>query len=154
MKLSDIEIKGRKFGVEVDQDDGKFFASLDGDRVYAPSLDELKTKLAGRLTRSKVKVSIPFVRWDEGKLLKGIITGIHASNGNLLVAWDGKKGSEQEYGYKEYINPVVADELARLGKARDDAKQALDDLIEKHSFNGKEAVRKAMAEQGIEVADD
>src|SRR5207237_10661667 len=117
---------------------------LDGDRVYAPSLDELKTKLASRLTRSKVKVSIPFVRWDDGKLLKGTITGIHASNSNLLVTWDGKKGSEQEYGYgsAKYVSPAMADELARLGKARDDARQALDDLIEKHSFNGKEAVRR------------
>jgi len=61
MKLTDIEIKGKEFEVEVTED-GKFCAVLDSNQVVAPTLDELKSKIAKQITRGSVKLSIPFVR--------------------------------------------------------------------------------------------
>lgn len=155
MKLTDVEIKGKSFEVEVD-DRGKFRTVLNGDQVTALTLDALKSELAKRISRGAVKIAIPFVRWsdDKGILRKGTITGIHASNRNLLVKWDGQKGVEQEYAWHDdsrFIRPEASVEYAHLSQATDEAQQRLQKFTKLHAFNPHEAVRKALAEQGVKV---
>lgn len=153
MDLTEIEVKGKKFDVSVDERDGRFCANFDGFEVRAYTLAGLKSALAKRVSNSNVKTSIPFVRWENGKLRAGTITGIHASNRNLLVKWKEEKGTEQKYsGYANlYITPEVADLYAALAKASEDAEKALDEFTEANSFDGREAVRAALAKQGVEV---
>src|SRR4029077_16378960 len=66
MKLTEIEVKGRTFEVHVD-DRGQFLTKLDSDNVLADTLADLKSKLAQRISRSSVKLDIPFVRWEPAK---------------------------------------------------------------------------------------
>src|SRR5258708_5655875 len=124
MKLTTVNVRGQDFAVHV-TDQGKFFAELDGDQLTAASLDELRTKLArATLIRNK-KLAIPFVLWEEGKMRRGVCTGRHATNRNLLVKWDGQKGAEQisrHYGTSDtFIDPNVETEYTELCKAADAA---------------------------------
>lgn len=41
MKLGTVEIKGKKFDIEVGEN-GQFSTNHDGDQVHAPTLDQLK----------------------------------------------------------------------------------------------------------------
>jgi hypothetical protein len=156
MKFGSVEVKGKKFDIEVGSD-GKFGTNSDGSWLKADTLDQLKTKLATQISRAKLKLSIPFCRWVAGgRLRKGIITGIHASNNNILVKFDDEKTTEQEdiwYSGGAYIDPEHAGELDRLGKACMKASQEYDDFVDKHKFNAKEAVRKAMGNKADEVGE-
>jgi hypothetical protein len=152
IKLTDVEIKGRTFNVEVDERNGRFYTEMDGMGVYGESLADLKTELAKRMSRTSVKVNIPFVRWDNGVLMKGTITGIHAANKNILVKWEHKKGADQEYGYSPgvYINPDVGEQYVELSKANDRAAEVLEEFVKANQFNGREAVQKEMARLGTD----
>jgi len=160
MKLTSIEVKGKTFEVDVHQRDGRFSTEHGGDTVYATTLDELKTKLAGQISRSKVKLNIPFVRWETDKynngrksrLVRGVVTGMHASNRNILVRFDGQKSTEQESGYnsEKHVRPEVADELLRLGAARDKANEEYDEFVREHSFDAREEIRKLLGTEAEE----
>lgn len=155
MKLATVEIKGRKFDIEV-TDRGEFNTTDDGNYIEANSLEELKGKLSKRMARESVRISIPFVRWESdryngnGRIKKGNITGIHAANSNLLVKWDGEKGTDQDrsWGNNEYFNPEHGPELERLHKAVVQARAELEKFEKKHGFNGREAVKAALVKAG------
>lgn len=99
-----LEVRGVEYTVSVD-DGGYFYANdATNTQVEASTLEGLREKLMATLSRTKIKIAIPMIakkrsyEWDGAKVYsRGTITGMHASNGNLLVTWeDGKK--EQWYG--------------------------------------------------------
>lgn len=100
MKLKTITVKGQQFDVEVDQA-GKFGTNYPNKRFYSfASLQELEQDLTKELSKPTFKASIPFARWKDGKLLKGVGTGIHGRTSNVLVKWeDGSTSQEDSWSY-------------------------------------------------------
>jgi hypothetical protein len=153
MKFDTIEIRGIKIEIWVDST-GQFFADVDDERYAAPTLELLKKKL-NDATRAKQKnVSIPFVYWyegwdDEGRIVRGVATGIHVGNGNLLVKLKGDDRSEQLSNYRRdeaKFDPKHADELMSLWKAKKAASKAIETFTKAHSINLKDLVMKAIGE--------
>lgn len=149
-------IKGVEFSIEVDEQ-GKFWTvTEDHFRVEAPSLEELKTKLADTVKRRKVKVAIPFVRWDESarqlepKLRSGVVTGIHASHGHLLVKYDDGENAQESGSWRKYVKPEAAQELERLARAKIATAQAFHKFQEANEIDMAEEVREALNQVDIE----
>lgn len=148
MKYDNIEVKGKTFEVEVNSY-GKFGTHFDGDYIQAESLAQLKTKLAGCISKER-RVAIPVVTWEDGMLRRGMLVGIHATNSNLLIRWEGEKGTSQVSHWRsDLYSPKHAEELARLGQASRTAREALEEFERRNKFYGREAVEKAIA-----LADD
>lgn len=150
-ELTTIEVKGKKYKVSVDSE-GRFYASHDNERVSADSLKQLENKLAGFINDSK-KVTISFVKWEradwynkKGRLRRGVITGIHAGNGNLLLKYDDEKVRLQQWS-GSYYDPIHAEELEQLARAVEKAEAELEAFKNRHSFDGKARVRKLLAEE-------
>jgi hypothetical protein len=77
--------------------------------------------------------------------VRGTITGLHASNDNILVRWeDGNTEQERSYTSNVYVRPEVADQYAVLGQALDQAQKQFDSFVEKHSLDAKEEIEKQM----------
>lgn len=149
MKLKTIEVRGREIEVEVSES-GVFFAEVDGERHDAPSLDLLRAKLI-RATK-KVAISIPFIMWDEGKIRRGVCTGRHGSNRNLLVKWDGQKGSEQ-VSYWNSDATLSPDHEAAYGLLCEEARRAkktLEAFEKKHGLDLKALIEEAYRKEGDE----
>jgi len=77
---------------------------------------------------------------------------MHASNRNILVRFDGQKSTEQESGYgsEEHVRPEVADELVKLGAAKDKANEEYEDFVKQHSFNARDEIRKLLGTEAEE----
>lgn len=150
MKLKTIEVRGREIEVEVSEL-GVFFAKVDGTKYEAPSLELLRSKLT-RATR-KVAIEIPFIMWNEGEIRRGVCTGRHGSNGNLLIKWDGQKGSEQMSYWKSdaVITPDREADYVKLCEEADRAKKALAGFEKKHDLDLKALVEEAYRKEGGEV---
>ena len=154
-KFRSIVIKGKTFAVSL-SDSGDFFTDVDGDQVRSESLKELKSKLAKIMLRS-TRVSIPFCRWESacwnekgpGKLRTGVIVGIHASNNNLLLRFNGEKGSIQDRGYSlsSFFEPKDGEQLQRLQLAAFAANEALKAFTTKYAFTGIVRVEEALGEK-------
>lgn len=150
MKLTTIEVKGKKFEVGVFHN-GKFCAVLGNDQVTADSLENLKTQLSKRMMKSGIKLNIPFVRFDDGKLQAGTITGLHAET-RALVQWaDGTSSQEYTYGSEDYIRPEFAGEYERLSQASHEADQALAKFVKQHNMDPKVEIRKQLGDEGKEI---
>jgi hypothetical protein len=106
-----IEVRGTTYHVKVDAS-GTWFADAGGSTVTAPTKDALAIKLRQLTAEAAVTVEIPFVLLASGSggkngPARGVITGIHAGNGNLLVSWAtgwqaGKK-AQWTPGYNDLI---------------------------------------------------
>jgi len=143
--------------VDIDVNEyGTFSATVDGVKLEAKSLEDLKPKIDRATKQEQARVAIPFVRYvkdswrkDGGKFKRGFITGLHASNSNLLVKFEGEKGSTQEYiGEYLKLTPEQEVEYQQLVLAAEAAAKLQDAFEKKHSFDGKEAVQKALAKVG------
>lgn len=143
MKLLMETIKGKKFEIHVG-DDGRFFSVDDGSRTEADTLAGLKTKLASGMRRAAVKVEIPVVWWNNGKLKRGMFTGIHARNQNLLLREDDGKSEQISSweGSKKYFPPEHAEQLAELSAASVAAANALEAFTDKYSFDIRYEIKK------------
>jgi hypothetical protein len=147
MKLTTINVRGQDFAVHV-TDEGKFFSELDGARIDAASLDELRTKLARATLMRNKKLAIPIIEWHEGKMRRGVCTGRHAANQNLLVKWEGQaKGSEQtgRWNSDTFIDPTVEAEYAELCQADEAAGKACREFEKKHTVDVNKLVNEAYA---------
>lgn len=160
IKLKTIDVKGKKFDVEVNED-GHFFADFDGERVKGLSIDLLTHTLLRRMSLKK-KIAIPFCiwksdRWDNrgGKLAKGVITGIYGSNGNLLVKFDGAKAGEQysTWGNTRFFNLSSGAELERLNLAVQKATAELEAFEKKHGWNPDKQAKETLAKLGADTSE-
>lgn len=144
-----IPLKIRKvdFQVQVNSQ-GEFYTEYEGERVGALTLEELRSKLT-KLT--KKPVNIPFARIYDGRIRHGVIRGVHATNRNLLIKFDGQKGVEQEYGWQRegsnYLALTSAEEEVYLGlhKELKKAQDAVDAFENKHALDVPKALESAGA---------
>jgi hypothetical protein len=155
--LKDITVKGVIYKVEIDGD-GSFIASPKGkavmrdDLIVAPSLDKLESKIAARIRRTG-KVSIPFCYFngsgwisdEKGRVITGVIEGLHAGNANLLIKVGGKR--DQLSKGKTVFPPECAKELARLHKAVVDTRKALDAFNKTHAFDAEARIEELLSKQ-------
>lgn len=167
MRYGEVEVKGKKFEVHVQEHYGDAVFQVieeNSEVVQAPSLAELKTKLATRVARKSAKVKIPFARYVFSAfnedlpvgLHRGEVYGIHGSNSNILLRFEDVKGSKQErtnFGKDtDFIDPAVADELQRLGDAKFAADQAFLEFVEMHALDIRASLKAQLAKQ-IEADD-
>ena len=147
------KIGGVKYDVNVNSD-GVFWATVDGSDVKAPSLKELRDKLTA-ITRQKRKgVKIPFIVWESewhdqpGRIEKGVCTGIHSGNHNLLALMGTSTLVKQISGYHggPFFQPEQAAQLEKLQRNVEAAAEALEEFTEKYRIDLAKLVEKALAE--------
>lgn len=87
MKVQEIE-----FPIHIGNG-GTFLIQLgEHDWVGAETYRELRNKLCKYLALQKKTINIPFCQLNNRDgIRKGIIRGIHASNGRFLITWDDGK---------------------------------------------------------------
>src|SRR5262245_33167062 len=123
------EIRGKKYKVKVDED-GHFYVNFEDTVIKAETMKELESKL---FKATRKKWNIEFFRWVEATeqnrwngrsynlesvpshLRRGLVIGKHATNNNVMVKWDGEKGTEQDYGFHDarYLLKLSKDEQER-----------------------------------------
>ena len=152
-----VTAAGKDYPVDVDEESGVFSIYMGGDHghIRADSLAELTRKAR----KIKAKFELPFSRVTQDRVEHGTVTGLHATNGNLLVKWASGK-TEQIPAYSGYTNgsmPRLTDEetaeAERLLKARNEAVRALDAFVRPRQYGSlkdaaKAAQAKAVAEDG------
>jgi hypothetical protein len=150
-----VKSGGREWPVEIGGD-GTFVATIDGNRVNAPSLKELERKAA----KVKVKFELPFTRVEGSRIQHGTVTGIHASSRNLLVRWEpeiiaGRPAApktDQVPGWSGHtvmprLDDADAHTLKFLLSERDKAVRELDNFLKPRVWRSfKEAAEKAQAD--------
>lgn len=143
-KVTTIEIDGAKYPVDCNEY-GEFGTNAEDGWITAPSLDLLTKKLLSISKRKRAHIKIPFYCDDNGKLLRGVITGIHARTNNFLVAWDtGKKDQGNYWGDYYAIDDKELPEANRLLTAATAATKAWDTFKSKHKMEDvKQRVAKA-----------
>lgn len=145
MKLTTIEVRGRKFEVSVDDRDGMFSTSYDGGLLKAGSLEGLREQL-NRATKS-VKISIRFAASvDDNTVRIGVCTGKHATNGNYLVRWED--GTSQQLGpwdlSKGCVDPESATQYSHLCRLVTEAEKTRDAFEKEHRINVRAAADAAL----------
>jgi hypothetical protein len=96
-KIGTMVVRDTEYEVRV-TGGGTFFADLSGHPVESPTYDGLAGKLEAATRKSAVKISLPVCNIESHggmasgnlspqKVTRGTITGIHGSNGNLLITW-------------------------------------------------------------------
>lgn len=146
MKLKTEVIKGATIEIFVTPE-GSFSASLgEQGSVAAPSLEELRTKVAKALTAKRAKVNVPVVLLRYGKTVRGALTGIHASTKNLL--FKSEEGTTEQLGtYSDSIYPIECEaELTKLAEASMDAQKAVTAFENAHRINPRQLIDAAIQE--------
>lgn len=149
--MSKLYIRASARAFEVTVNSGGFFqVEVDGADLHAPSFKELEAKVTKHL---KLKLSIRFCRldgdrWDsddkEKKLRRGVITGIHSGNDNLLIKWDDEKKIDQSYTHSEYLRLTEKEEQAYLALHRAYVKACadLERFREEHAIDVREEIKR------------
>jgi hypothetical protein len=144
-----IELKVRDKTYTVDIfNNGEFYTQVtNGQQVTALTLEVLKKKLTA-MTRKSIEVK--FCRYQDGKIVHGIITGKHASNSSFLVKLDGAKGVTQEQSWSasssQYMDLTEKDEavLLDLHKRLDSVTRELEIFEDGHEIDIRAEVTKAL----------
>jgi hypothetical protein len=124
-----VSHNGQSYPVTVD-DTGTWHTveNFGGYRLSANTKDALTEKIGRAVKTTAVKVTVPFCTVYKGKLRYGTATGIHSTNGNVLVTWsDGAKEQIRDAYSSEYLtamNGPEGTEYLRLSQAVRDAQDA------------------------------
>jgi hypothetical protein len=153
IEVHPLEVRGQKIRVWLDGL-GMFRATLDSgnDYIQAATREGLSGKLSAALREASVQVQVRFSKMASGgRLTRGIATGIHAGNGNVLVTWaDGSKGQLDKYQGSRAIMDDMDDadalDAERLSHAVAAASRAYASFAQKHEFDLHKAVADAIAE--------
>jgi len=131
-----VQANGKTWPVTLSGADGSFHADIDGHKISAPSLDALQ-KQANKV---KVPFALPFSAISGRRVVHGTVTGLHASNGNSLVRWDGGDTEQVQAYDSRTVMPRLDDagaaELEALLAARDEAVAALDAFVKPRKWAG------------------
>lgn len=165
-KLKAEEIDGKSIDIFV-TNEGEFYAKNPGDEdrgnITAPTRAALVTKLRGIIRRKAARVAVKATRWDDGtwskvpKLEAITITGLHGSNGNLLIK--GEDGQTvQNRGYSDdailrAMTTAEAREFLEMYRTMKHAEAAFETLLDSYKVNGKDLVRAAMRGEGVAPED-
>lgn len=155
--MADITIKGQQYLVSIEGDLLK--VTVGGQEALGKTIPDLireATKLAAipKVAIPIMTIKNPDTYTNQSKDFKfetGELTGIHSSNGNLLVRWQGAKTTTQEgtgYG-KSLFLPMTAEEkkeLLRLYTADEAARKAYE------AFLGRYRVREELARKLVAQA--
>jgi hypothetical protein len=139
---------------------GEFSGTLNGHDYTAPTLAALQKKLTAAVRTAAVRVAVPAMRlvkrYGAGpaeKIEAVTLTGIHASNKNVLVKCaDGKTEQDTSYG-ATFLRQLDAAEVKQFQTLRDkyeDARTAYDDFISTRTVRPKDLLRAAFKDKGIE----
>lgn len=149
-RVSEIEVRGKKYEVFFDDRTGKFSAVLDDERIDSTNIESLKTIMT-RATKKTFAIDVWI--WVDAKhkswpreeeipahLAHAVITGKHASTGNLLVRMDGEKSSSQVTRWgkdHEYLRlePEEKDVYTNLQLQLAAASKALADFEDAHKID-------------------
>lgn len=154
-----ITTNGVDVPIKVD-DNGAWRAAYAGKLLTADTRDKLKGKLARLTKTTRVEVSVPIIAIDPGrgygtysiKVKRGVGTGFHGANGNVLVTWTvrGKEVKEQvtSYGSGLFVAGDTTDEQldeynrieVQLGKLRDERAA----WLKAHQIQPKDVVQRAI----------
>lgn len=145
MKITTIDVRGKKFDVDVNEG-GSFGTSYKNEWINASSLEDLRGKLLRITKAEQAKLSIGFIEWDGKKMRHGVCTGKHGANRNFLVKYDDKKSSEQVIAWdlEHAIDPVEELHYTKLCLEFERAKLARDTFEKQHRVEVKKIVEKAI----------
>jgi hypothetical protein len=125
-------IQRKKVEITFSAEIGTFFASVHKKELSADTYDGLKIKIARALKEKVAKVEVPFTclksnRYGgEMQVINGIGTGIHTSNRNLIVRYDG--GSTEQISHwgssREFLRRLSADEAAEWKRLNETVRKA------------------------------
>jgi hypothetical protein len=156
----EISTNGIAVPVEVDDQTGNWVTTYGGRHLSADTRDKLKATLS-RLTKvAKAEVEVHMIEVTHKGLSgiarrRGTATGLHGSNGNVLITWDaaGRRGPVKEQlsgwgGGNDFVAGDVTDEelkhYAYLVIAEAQAKAARFDWWNEHTIDSKEVVQRAI----------
>jgi hypothetical protein len=149
IEVHPIEVRGTKYQVHVTEG-GDWCAQVGKENIRSSTRVGLRDKLRELSAKASVTIAVPFT-WlnDNGggregpRTSRGLVTGVHAGNGNLMVTWTtgwraGRK-AQWEPNYQDVIfDGDATDEdierWAALRKAKNDATCALELFEQEHKI--------------------
>jgi hypothetical protein len=146
-KFATKNIRGKKVELFVGAE-GTFNATVNEQELEAKTVEELIAQISKELTSNFTPIS--FHRWHDGKLKHGTVTGIHASTKNMIVKWDGEKGSSQESKFYSsagrflHLTAVEQEEYTRMQSALEAATKKLEKYEADHAIEIAEEVEKSL----------
>lgn len=178
-------IGGRKAGLDVkikaDARSGLFTANVAGEHYSAKSKDELLTKLAGVVKRTRVKINVPltvigtvarvvkagigsyrsWTTYDPGVGFEhAVLVGTHASTGRLLLRKeDGSKFERDRWGGRDgtlcrRLTPEEVAQYVKLHTEHERARKAYEKFVERVEIkNPEKFVVKKLAEAADKVTE-
>jgi hypothetical protein len=154
-----ISIRETEYPLTVD-DSGIFSSKIGAKQYHARTRDELHDVMMAETKRASARVSVPFTAvsqrgYDTKRVLRtGVATGIHSSNGNLLIRFDDSRHAEQMDAHRrlgtprDFYGPDFSQEqfaeLERLRRADIEASNALAAFRQEHALDLTQAVRDAV----------
>lgn len=133
-RAGNVKHAGEWFKFRVD-DDGNWLAEVDGRDLKHPTRAALLKDIERVMRLKKKLVNIPITVVESKangyiKLKHGVVTGIHAGTGNLMVSWDIGGTGQLTIGYTSEdvlrrLTPGEEDELARATKEAAEASDYL-----------------------------
>lgn len=116
-----MEVRGTRYEIQVDEA-GNWSTIVGSERISVASRDYLRDKLLELTAKASVVVAIPFVLLNGGAMSKetcrGVVTGIHAGNGNLLVQWTSGRQAGQKTQWTPSYQDVVMEGATSEGTVR------------------------------------
>jgi hypothetical protein len=168
-ELDQIKTGAVTWTIQVDRH-GWFYADAPGfTQISGDSLAKVEAQCKVKASQSRIKVSVPYVRFgrltgDRGyRAVHGEATGIHAGNGKVLTREDGRPG-EPLSGYSSdgIYPPMDAADEARVVEIRNQevalaAERSV--ILAKYKWGGhydgiKDAVQKAVDEAAAGLGQD
>lgn len=159
IKFTDLDIRGTLVPIQVNENSGRFVATMNGKYFADETFDGLRQQLMTASRRKAAKVSIPISRVTAGlrgrrNVIHGTATGIHASNGHVLARWEN--GRSEQLGWSDsssiypQLSPGQAEKLLALMQASEDAQRALREFDREIKF--KQGLSKAVEDAVNEAA--
>jgi len=165
-----ITTNGIEVPVQVNDYTGRWTAEYAGKSLSYETRDKLAAAL-GRLTKqTKVEVAVPVIRVKEYRgygdgnitVVRGVLTGLHSGNGNVLATWSVRGTAMKEQITHEsgtsYVGSDTTDEqLAeynRLLRLEKKTMREIRDWEKAHQIKPKDAVETALDAKAGSGEDD
>lgn len=116
IEVHGLTVRDKYYKVDLDWH-GKFTATVNGSVVESTTRSGLEEAIK-RMTKEKhITVSYPFCAFDREEVIRGVATGVHTGNGNVIVKWEGGKTEQiNAYHRSSYMRNLTATEVTKLKK--------------------------------------
>jgi len=155
-----IIVHGVEVPVQVDDRSGTWNAEYAGKSLSYETRDKLEGALARLTKKTKTEVAVPVIRiqkhqgWGEGniRVTRGVLTGLHSGNGNVLATWTVRGSEVKEQLTREtgtsYVGADTTDEQLkeynRLLRLETETNEKLRTWEKAHEITPKVAVETAI----------